>query len=129
MASRRRLQQQQQDGADSTLTPIVVGGCSQTNYNMGVTVGDQEVVLILDSGSGDLAVASTECDTSCEDVPDRWDTSQAGDTNQQASLSYGTAQIQGEVYKVAVAVPGEPAVDMNILAITDQDGLLNVRDR
>ncbi len=127
MASRRRLQQQ--DGADSTLTPIVVGGCSQTNYNVGVKVGDQDMVLILDSGSGDLAVASTACDTSCQDVPDQWDASQTGDTNKQAALSYGTAQIQGEVYKVAVAVPGEPAVDVNILAITDQAGLLNVRDR
>lgn len=34
----------------------------------------------------------------------------------------------GEVFAVPVTLPGQPAVDMNILAITQQDNLLSVRD-
>ena len=114
--NRRRLL----DGANSDLSPISVGGCSVTNYNVGVTVGDQGVVVILDSGSGDLAVASTACGKSCEGIPDLWNTDQSGSTGQQGSLSYGSAQVVGDVFQESVTLPGEPAVTMNMLAITDQ---------
>ena len=116
VTSRRRLL----DGANSALKSISVGGCSVTNYNVDLTVGDQQVVVILDSGSGDLAVASTGCDKTCNQVPDLWNTDQSGSTGQQGTLSYGSAQIGGEVFTEPVTLPGQPAVTMDMLAITSQ---------
>ena len=116
VTSRRRLL----DGADTALTAIPVGGCSPTNYNVEVTVGDQQVVVILDSGSGDLAVASTACDSTCDQVPDLWNAGQSGSTGQPNSLSYGTAQIEGGVFTEPVALAGQPTVTMDMLAITTQ---------
>ena len=89
---RRSLRATAPDGADSKLASIPVGGCSVTNYNVGVKVGTQNVTVILDSGSGDLAVASSSCDSSCKGIPNLWSTKQSGDENAMAELTYGSAQ-------------------------------------
>ena len=114
--SRRRLL----DGANSDLAPVLLGGCSVTNYNVELTVGKQEVVVIFDTGSGDLALASTLCDSTCNDIPNLWKTAQADGTGQQGSLLYGSGSVQGDVFLEPVTLPGEPAVKLYMLAISSQ---------
>ena len=50
------------------------------------------MTVILDSGSGDLAVASSSCDSSCKGIPNLWSTKQEGDEGYMAELTYGSAQ-------------------------------------
>jgi len=78
------------------------------------------VTVILDSGSGDLAVASSSCDSSCKGIPNLWSTKQSGDEGYKAELTYGSAQVIGEVFEDAVVLGGEPSVNLNLLAITSQ---------
>jgi len=78
------------------------------------------VTVILDSGSGDLAVASSACDSSCKGIPNLWSTKQAGDEGYQAQLTYGSAQVIGEVFDEGLVLAGQPSVNVNLLAITSQ---------
>ena len=118
------LSQRQRESAASIAASIPVGGCPLTNYNIPVKLSHGGTIpVILDSGSADLAVASTGCDSSCAGIPGAFPFGSPGNTGFTGKLGYGSAQLSGEVFTEQIQLEGLPAVTMNMLAITHQTGL------
>ena len=121
--------QQLDAAAPSSAAPvasIALGGCPRTNFFVPLDVSYTGTInVILDSGSADLAVASSNCDSSCAGIPGSFPYASPGDTGFTGQLDYGTAMLVGEVFTEAVQLPDLPPVNINMLAITSQTGLLN----
>ena len=119
------LPPQQLDSGTPGMAPIPVSGCPSANYHIPIELAyDGTITVTLDSGSADLAVASTACDSSCSSVPGSFPFDAPGDSGFEGQLLYGSAALYGEVFTEEVLLQGLPVVDINMLAITSQTGLL-----
>ena len=95
-------------------------GCTLTDYSVSATVGGiPEIQLIVDSGSTDLAVASSIC-TNCTGVSPIYDASHG--TNQSSAIidTYGSGTIRGDLYLDSVAIGNVPSIETVFSAMTSQ---------
>ena len=116
---------QEQDSRTSSVASIPLGGCSRTNYLIPIELSyDGAINVVLDSGSAELAVASTACDSSCSKIPGAFPFHSPGDTDYTDQLNYGSANLFGYVFAEGIQLKGLKAVGINMLAITSQKGLL-----
>jgi hypothetical protein len=110
------------DAADpSSVTTIPLTGCPSSGYAASFTIGGQPFDLIVDTGSGDLAVASAEC-TNCTGVtPTYTPGATATDDGRQVTSQYGIGTWSGELYTDTVAISAAAlSTSMTFAAIRTQ---------
>ena len=112
---------------------IPMGGCSRTNFlvpfKLSVNGNDLPFTVILDSGSADLAIATTACDSTCSGIPGAFPFYSAGPAvpnfaGVPPALSYGSAALWGYVFTEHLQLLGLPEVGIHMLGILRQQGLL-----
>jgi hypothetical protein len=111
-----------QDSA-MAMTPatIALTGCPSSGYAASFTVGGQPFDLLVDTGSGDLAVASNNCPTCTGITPVYTPGATAVDQALQATSQYGIGSWTGELYSDDVALAGIAAsTSMRFVAIQSQ---------
>jgi hypothetical protein len=112
----------------ASFTSYPLGGCPQTNFALAIELSHVGTIAVsLSSGSADFAVASTACDASCSGVPVAFPFEHPGDTDYVTELRYGDADLFGGVFEETVQLQGLPAVELSMLAITTQKGLIERR--
>jgi hypothetical protein len=113
-------------GFDAGAAPVALPllGCPQEGYTAGFTIGGQPFQLVVDTGSAELAVASTGC-TNCTGVSPLYAPGAGAiDQNATASVSYvsGTGW-SGEIYQDTVGLQGfATSVPVDFVAIDSQSG-------
>ena len=104
---------------------IPLGGCSW-HHTATLEIGDQEMVVLVDTGSGTLAISAAGCSTcTASGVTALYDPSHGEATGQSAENRYGTGVNgwSGEVFRDAVSIGGVEPVEMQFAAVSDQDGM------
>lgn len=114
----------------STGTNLITNQNSDSSYFGSLAIGTPAVSfdVILDTGSADLWVAGTTCQTGCENVPTFDPTASTSFQNQSTtfSITYGSGQASGALAKDVVQMAGF-SVTNQVFAVCDQisSGLLS----
>jgi hypothetical protein len=104
---------------------VPLTGCGGPGYAAPFSVGGQTFQLTIDTGSGTLAVASSNC-TNCGVAPAYAPGPSAMDQDKKASDAYVLGSWQGEVYSDSVALGATTAqATMAIAAIDTQTAFFN----
>jgi hypothetical protein len=117
-------------GADSGLYPgeFSLVGCTTTDYSVSATIGGVPgFSLIVDSGSTDLAVASSAC-SNCPGLSPTYDQTHGSSQHQSLTDVYGSGQWTGSVYSDRILVGGLPAINATFAAITSQSSFFTNSD-
>ncbi|MGH7293637.1 MAG: pepsin-like aspartic protease, partial [Polyangiaceae bacterium] len=92
-------------------------------YSAETTVGSQKFELNIDTGSGDLGVASATC-SNCGVTPEYTPGSTATDEKGTVNAAYGSGSWTGEIYQDDVGLGSETAFPLKFGAMTSQNQFL-----
>jgi len=108
----------------SQATTIALTGCPSSGYAATFTVGGQPFDLIVDTGSGNLAVASSDCPSCAAAGVSQVYTpgSMATDQGRVVNSQYGIGMWTGELYRDQVGLMGTSlTTSMNFVAIHSEE--------
>jgi hypothetical protein len=99
---------------------VALAGCGGPGYAAPFAIGSQTFQLVVDTGSGTLAVAASAC-TNCGVTPEYMPGPGAKDEGRRATDQYVAGSWQGEVYTDTVQLAGTSAeATMDFAAIDSQ---------
>src|SRR5580704_2131948 len=116
------------DGPPPPAYPL--NGIASFEYTLNITVGGSQTFdVVLDTGSTTLGIASSACST-CDVTPEYTPGATAMDQGNMATAEYedGTGW-SGEVYSDSVAVTGDAAVPVKLVAISSQSSFFNMEPK
>jgi hypothetical protein len=105
----------------ASVTTIPLTGCPSLGYAASFAIGGQPFDLIVDTGSGDLAVASNACPTCGDVTPVYTPGASAMDQGRQVTSQYGIGTWTGELFSDQVSLTAAAlSTSMKFVAIQSQ---------
>ncbi len=116
--------------AGAGVTAVHLYACAENVYSAPVTIeGDQTFELLVDTGSGALAVASSSCAECIDGGAGAGYTPGSSATALGAtSCIYGSGSWKGEAYQDTVSMGGSPTAEVKLAAINTEKGFFGIPD-